>query len=102
MPLMVLPGWEGSVVLTGRGRLGRGGGLLLWIGAARDAVIVEAVPVLLRRRAARTRVGDRYQGGNKQHDRDRHQGELPAGDAAGQGCVDPCRIWQPRMLVPAG
>jgi hypothetical protein len=36
-----------------------------------------------RRRAARAWVGDRYQNGNKQDDRDRHQGLLPAGDSAG-------------------
>jgi hypothetical protein len=47
-------------------------------------------------------VDDRYHGGSKQHDRDRHQGELPAGNGAGQGSVDPCRIRQRRVLVPAG
>jgi hypothetical protein len=41
--------------LAGRGGLGQRGGLRLRIGAAPDAVIVEAMPVLLRRRAARTR-----------------------------------------------
>jgi hypothetical protein len=47
---------------------------------------------LVGSRAARTRISDRYQGGNKQYHCHRHQALLPARDAAGQGSVNPCRV----------
>jgi len=90
----------GPVVLPGRDGLGQGGRLVVRIGVARLVVIAGAVGALSRCRAARARVGDRYQNGGEQHDCDRHQGLLPPGDSAGGQRAGVGG--QRGVLVPAG